>query len=261
MGTKTGIAWTDKTFNPWWGCSKVSPGCANCYAETFSKRAGFDVWGPEADRRFFGEKHWAEPLKWNAEALEQGVRFRVFCASMADWAEDARDLDPWREKLFKLIEDTPNLDWQLLTKRPELAVQLTPDRWKKAWPANAWAMTSVENQAMANKRIPHLIKIPARIRGLSIEPQLEKVVIGLLGTAPEDWDVGYTPIHELIHWVIVGGESGPGRRPFDPTWAEYLRNECLSTGTAFFMKQDGAFKPGEQGRISDALFSVKEFPQ
>src|SRR5512138_1944819 len=98
------IAWTDHTFNPWWGCVRVSEGCVNCYAETFAKRTGNDVWGVNKPRRFFGEKHWAEPLKWNTEAEQKDGRTFVFCASMADVFEDRRDLDEPRERLWKLIE-------------------------------------------------------------------------------------------------------------------------------------------------------------
>lgn len=119
MGKNSRIEWTDHTFNPWWGCTKVSEACKNCYAEAWSKRVGQQVWGPQAERRFFGERHWLEPLKWNADAAAHGKRLRVFCASMADVFEDRRSLDPWRSKLWELIEATPQLDWLLLTKRPE----------------------------------------------------------------------------------------------------------------------------------------------
>lgn len=119
MGAATEIAWTDATFNPWWGCVRVSPGCENCYAESFAKRTGNAVWGVQAPRRFFPDKHWSEPRKWNAAAEKAGIRKRVFCASMADAFERREELDPWRAKLFALIEETPWLDWQLLTKRPE----------------------------------------------------------------------------------------------------------------------------------------------
>lgn len=119
MGKDTGITWTDSTFNPWWGCEKVSPGCTNCYAATFDKRVGGDHWGAKAGRRFFGDKHWREPEKWNRDAAKSGERHRVFCASMADVFEDRDDLVQPRIRLFHLISETPNLDWLLLTKRPE----------------------------------------------------------------------------------------------------------------------------------------------
>ncbi|HEX4264577.1 MAG TPA: DUF5131 family protein, partial [Verrucomicrobiae bacterium] len=118
MGKNSSIEWTDHTFNPWWGCTKVSPGCEHCYAETWAHRVGQDVWGAKQDRRFFTDKHWQEPIRWNADAAESKKRRRVFCASMADVFENRDDLNKWRSKLWQLIIDTPWLDWLLLTKRP-----------------------------------------------------------------------------------------------------------------------------------------------
>jgi len=126
VGTSTAIGWTDHTFNPWWGCERVSPGCQHCYAETFAKRTGNAVWGKAAPRRFFGPKHWAEPVKWNAAAAARGVPELVFCASMADVFEPRDDLNAERARLFELIEQTPFLIWQLLTKRPEAVTELAP---------------------------------------------------------------------------------------------------------------------------------------
>src|SRR5271166_5607806 len=150
MGKNSKIEWTDHTFNPWWGCTKVSEACKNCYAEAWSKRVGQKVWGPTANRRFFGEKHWLEPVKWNADT-QAGRRRRVFCASMADVFEDRRELDPWRQKLWDLIEVTPRLDWLLLTKRPELVATLA--RWGDDWPPNVWLGTTVEDQESADFRL------------------------------------------------------------------------------------------------------------
>src|ERR1035441_10524114 len=111
MGKDSSIEWTDHTFNPWWGCAKISPGCENCYAEAWAKRVGEKIWGPKQSRRLFGEKHWSEPLKWNVDAESEQRRKRVFCSSMADVFEARKDLDPWRERLWTLIGDTPWLDW------------------------------------------------------------------------------------------------------------------------------------------------------
>src|SRR5262245_49606753 len=115
------IQWTDHTFNVWRGCEKVSPGCAHCYAETMSRRnpAVLGEWGKHGTRVIASEAMWREPLKWDRQARAAGVRKRVFCASLADVFEDRPELVAPRERLFRLIEDTPNLDWQLLTKRPE----------------------------------------------------------------------------------------------------------------------------------------------
>jgi protein gp37 len=136
VSEKTGIAWTDHTFNPWIGCTHVSPGCVNCYAEvntfTRAQRArGRELWGAGGDRHVVSEAKWREPKKWNAEASAFRRRTLVFCASMADVFEDRRDLDDARARLWSLIEMTPALTWQLLTKRPENADKLTPGYWVK----------------------------------------------------------------------------------------------------------------------------------
>ena len=115
MGQHSAIEWTDHTFNPWWGCKKVSPGCEHCYAEKWALRYGYDLWGNN-QRRFFGEAHWKEPLIWNRKALEQNTRARVFCASMSDVFEDNPVLFEDRLKLWSLISKTENLDWLLLMR-------------------------------------------------------------------------------------------------------------------------------------------------
>lgn len=120
MARNSPIEWTHHTFNPWWGCAKVSPACAHCYAEKWARRVGLSLWGEEVPRRFFGDRHWREPIVWNAEAQRAGCKRRVFCASMADVFEPRKELEPWRLRLWSLIECTPWLDWLLLTKRPEL---------------------------------------------------------------------------------------------------------------------------------------------
>lgn len=224
MGEGTKIEWCDHTFNPWWGCQRVSPGCEHCYAETFDKRVSGKEkahWGPTAARRFFGDKHWAEPLKWNAAAEKAGTRHRVFCASMADVFEDRPELEPWRAKLFSLIESTRHLDWLLLTKRPENISPMMP-MWGWA-PPNVWMGTTVEDPLRC-ERIFHLSKVPASVHFLSCEP----LIAELRGL----------DLHG-IDWLICGGESGPGARSFDIEWARSLRDQCRRAGTAFFMKQLG----------------------
>lgn len=192
VGSSTAIAWTDHTFNPWWGCSRVSPGCENCYAETFAHRLGLEVWGKSSDRRFFGPAHWLEPLRWNDRAVDAGRRELVFCASMADVFEARLDLDDERERLWRLIAATPALSWQLLTKRPENVLRMVPSSWlvgerdvphhvhawvaagspAEHWPSNVWIGTTVEDQIRARARIPRLLEIPAPVRFLSCEPLL-----------------------------------------------------------------------------------------
>ncbi len=227
VGQNSAIEWTDHTFNPWWGCSKVSPGCQYCYAETLSNRYGHAIWGVHKTRRTFGEKHWQEPLKWHRRAQECGRRMRVFCASMADVFEDNQSIADEREKLWLLIAETPMLDWLLLSKRPENMCRFAP--WQDVWPANVWAMTSVENQVEAEKHIPTLLHVPARLHGLSVEPLLGPIDLS-----------NWLP---AIQWVIVGGESGPHARPMDPDWVRQIRDQCVAGGVAFFFKQWGAWAP------------------
>jgi protein gp37 len=268
MGVETAIGWTDHTFNPWWGCVRVSPGCNHCYAETFAKRTGNDVWGKSADRRRFGDKHWNEPVKWNRKAEQDGVRRRVFCASMADVFEDRADHEEDRERLWELIEATPHLDWQLLTKRPENVLDMVPADWLggveewSGWPGNVWIGTTVEDQQRADERIPFLVNIPAPVRFLSCEPLLDSVWLGealgyergrsgyrdLDGYWHEEEPDGWDP---QIDWVIVGGESGPKHRPLDLDWARFLREQCDAAGVPFFFKQVGGRTPKAGGDLLD----------
>jgi len=261
------IEWTDNTFNPWWGCQRVSPGCEHCYAETFSKRVGRDLWGPEAVRRIASEAYWRKPLAWDEEARKAGKPTRVFCASMCDVFEDRPDLVAPRQRLWDLIDRTPNLTWQLLTKRPENIDHLYPLRWDtdardafyldSVVPPNVWLMTTAEDQERFDKRVPVLTRIPATVRGLSIEP-----MIGPVDLSSGHYEGG-------IDWVIVGGESGPGARLFDMDWARRIRDRCASHGVAFFMKQTGSVYakahgiPGKGDRLEDlpADLRIREFPE
>lgn len=246
MAKESAISWTHGTFNPWWGCTKVSPGCDACYAERDSARFAPGLWGKTAPRRFFGDKHWNEPRRWNDAARRSGKPFRVFCASMADVFEDRRDLDDSRRRLWDLIEATPFLTWLLLTKRPELMTTLAPARWAGAWPGNIWAMTTAESQVWADRRIPHLLKVPAAVRGLSIEP-----MVGPVTLRPYFNQTACHP-KPVLNWVIVGGESGPTSRPMHPAWAQRLRDECQAAGVAYHVKQWGEWKP--IGQMADGEY-------
>lgn len=239
---ETEIAWTDSTFNPWWGCVKVSDGCKHCYAETFAKRVGLNVWGATAEHRRFGDKHWNEPRRWNEQAAKSGKPHRVFCASMADVFEGRPEDHADRLRLWKLIEETPALTWLLLTKRPENMRELAP--WNE-WPRNVWAGCTVENQEMAEERIQHLLRVPAVVRFLSCEPLLGAVdlrpflhragcEVRFEGAACDCGGSGG------LHWVIVGGESGPGARPFDLAWARSIVEQCRASGVPVFYKQGGS---------------------
>jgi protein gp37 len=264
MAENSKIAWTTHTFNPWWGCVKVSQGCKDCYAETWAKRTGYDVWGVDAPRRFFGDKHWKEPLKWNADAEKVGERAQVFCASMADVfeihknTEINRQMSNARSRLFlDLIPQTPWIDWLILTKRPENIFSLGTDAAGRIFDLyldypNVWLGTSVEDQENADKRIPLLTQTAGRIRFLSVEPMLERINI---------FEYIYGP-PSVKWWVIVGGESGPGCRPFDWNWARDIRDQCAQAGVPFFMKQGGGW-PNKREHMNDLPVDlrIREFPQ
>jgi protein gp37 len=229
MGKNSKIEWTNHTFNPWWGCTKVSEACKFCYAESWSKRVGQKVWGIKAPRRFFSETHWRDPIAWNDEAAEQGTRRRVFCASMADIFEKRADLNEWRVKLWNLIEQTPNLDWLLLTKRPQMVSKYVP--WAE-WPKNVWLGTTVENQKRAEERLRVLSDIPAAVRFISAEPLLGPLEIT-------------TWLGSSINWVITGGESGARARPSSPSWFRSLLGQCMEAQVPFHFKQWGDWAPGQ----------------
>lgn len=238
MAGVTGIAWCDHTYNIAWGCMKVSPGCANCYADTLSRRYGFAVWGPAATtrRRTFGPKHWHDPRRWHRAAEQARERRRVFCSSMADVFEDHPTIDAERAKLWPLIRETPWLDWQLLTKRPErIAGHLPPD-WGDGYP-NVWLGTSVESQPYAASRLRPLLAVPAVVHFVSCEPLLGPVDLSpwLAGGARGE------PVAagRAIGWVIVGGESGPWARPMDEADARSLIAQCKAAGVPVFLKQLG----------------------
>jgi protein gp37 len=194
---------------------------------------GHKLWGKEAPRRFFSDIHWREPLKWNEEASFTGNRVRVFCASMADVFERRSDLTDERKRLWELIRSTPNLDWLLLTKRPQNIEKLIP--WV-TWPANVWLGTSVENQALAEKRLPFLLKHKAAVRFLSCEPLLGQLDLRTWFHRKE-----FHP----IDWVIAGGESGGGCRPMHPDWAISLLRQCQEFDVPFHFKQWGHWVPAE----------------
>jgi len=252
------------TFNPWTGCTKVSPACRNCYAEGFARRNSkvFGQWGPGSNRKRTSDANWRKPLKWNREAETAGIRRKVFCASMADVFEDRPELEPWRLDLWRLIEQTPHLDWLLLTKRTDVMA-----KWAKAhgWPANAWAGTTVEDQQRADERIPHLLRVPADVRFLSCEPLLGPLDLHewlsynhgqVCCSYPLCGCGGQEDAFHGIDWVIAGGESGPNARPSHPDWFTDLAEQCEYAH--FFFKQWGAWGPRSSGHhIDNAVPRVK----
>lgn len=265
MAENSGIEWTTHTFNPWTGCTKISPACDNCYAEGWAKRSGHVEWGPHGARR--RTKTWGNPVKWNKQAAEAGTRPRVFCASLADVFDNHHSIDPaWRRELWQLIEETPHLDWLLLTKRPQNVWKFASPGWlSNEWPAHVWLGTTVENQDEAERRIPALLKTPAKVHFLSCEPLLGPVdlSVGLGCTCDDDercfctcpyYQSGVTP--SRLSWVITGGESGPGHREADPDWYRSLRDQCADAGVPFLFKQWSGTTPQQlkaKGRELDGV--------
>lgn len=244
MTENTKIEWADHTFNPWVGCQKVGPGCDNCYAEGWAKRSGLVTWGPGEDRRLTSAANWRQPLKWNAQAKASGTRARVFCASLADVFDNAVRPE-WRSALWDLIQQTPHLDWLLLTKRPGNIPDMLPASWgPEGWP-NVWLGCTVVNQAEADRDIGKLFAVPARVRFLSMEPLLGPVDItqwlhdSHCPIRTEGVCICDEPFEARIDWVIVGGESGPKARPMHPDWARSLRDQCQAAGVPFLFKQWG----------------------
>lgn len=251
MAKNSKIEWTHHTFNPWVGCAKVSPACDHCYAEGWAKRSGMVQWGAHAERRRTSENNWRQPIKWNADAKRKGVRYRVFCSSLADVFDNAVPVQ-WRIDLMKLICETPHLDWLLLTKRignaSEMletafrAVHHQREGWADNTPLNVWIGATICNQEEADRDIPKLLQTPAAVRFLSIEPLLGPVLIDtLLCEYPEDEDGA--PYPGRLDWVIVGGESGPGARPMHPEWVRSLRDQCSAADVPFLFKQWGEWVP------------------
>ncbi len=233
----TSIQWTNYSFNPWSGCSKVSPGCQHCYAETMSHRFPWiGKWG-DNPRRITSPDNWKKPIVWNRKAEAEGIRRKVFCASMADVFEDRPELIEPRLRLFDLIRRTPALDWLILTKRPQNIRTMIPEDWGEGY-ENVWLGTSTEDQVRYDERIDHLLAVPARCRFLSAEPLIGPIRIA-------------HGAKEGLSWVIVGGESGPGFRPMDGAWARQIRDDCSERGVTFFFKQWAGLHPKALGNQLD----------
>lgn len=283
MGENTNIEWADHTWNPWRGCSKVSPGCAHCYAETLSKRnpAVLGEWGPGRPRVL--AKNWGDPQHWNRKKWFHGTtphRPRVF-PSLCDWLDEEVPIS-WFARFLQLIHDTPNIDWLLLTKRPQnwlprmrtVLADVRPlnafSDWLGQWmgtdpavtwrfkprpPLNVWFGVSVEDQPRALERVPVLLKIPAVLRWLSLEPllaavQLEHLDVEASGD-PEWCEINAltgrhtdmarpAPDVQRLDWLVIGGESGPCARPCQVEWVHSLLAQGQVSGVPVFVKQLGA---------------------
>ena len=221
----TSIEWADYTFQSWIGCQRVSAGCDNCYAETMAKRFGWHAWDG-SERRPMSEAYWRQPLGWDRKAREAGERRRVFCASLAD-VFDPKAPPEVRERLWRLIAETPHLDWLVLSKRPERFAEFLPDDWGDGY-SNVWLGISAEDQANYERRWPILAETPAVLRFVSYEPALGPLTLAHHGDVPD--------------WLILGGESGPGARPMDPHWFRTVLGECEARGVVPFLKQWGTYR-------------------
>ena len=221
MGAGTPISWCDFTFNPWWGCTEVSPGCDNCYAKRDSIRYGFKVWGKDAGRRVFGNKHWAQPHVWNQKAARAEARALVFCASMADIL-DADGPESERERLWDTIRATPSLRWLLLTKRPGQWF-IVPRDIRDA--RNVLPGVTVESDEY-RWRVEKMSEGFGRPVFVSAEPLVGPVT-------------GLSAGH--IAWLITGGESGPRARAADPAWFRALRDWAVENEVPFHFKQWGEY--------------------
>jgi protein gp37 len=256
MGEHTGISWTEKTWNPWHGCTKISPGCKFCYMYTEKERYGQDPMICVRSKTTFND-----PLKWKEPAM-------VFTCSWSDWFIDTAD--QWRGEAWAIMRQTPHLTYQILTKRPERMLENLPSDWGKGY-ENVWLGVSAENQEYADLRIPQLLKIPARIHFVSYEPALGILDLKWkwvskgkpLGGGPRcnllrPWEEPQpTP---GIDWVICGGESGPERREFQKTWAEHIRDQCEMAGVKFYMKQMSAITSAAGAKLIPPELLIQEFP-
>jgi len=248
VGATTGIAWTDATWNCWQGCHKVSAGCKNCYMFADKKRYGQN---PGIVVRSAAVTFNA-PLRWAADRQKFGHINRVFVDSWSDFF--IAEADAWRDEAWAIIRETPNLTYQICTKRPERIAACLPADWGHGYP-NVWMGVTTENQAETDERIPILLQTPAVVRFLSCEPLLGPVSLRwknstdfgtphLRHKMPEPDERGrictdeYDGLRE-VDWVICGGESGPGARPMHPDWARALRDQCRAAGVPYFFKQWG----------------------
>lgn len=249
MGETTNIGWTDKTHNEWIGCEKVTEEeCGDCYAWRWAVRHHMDVWGGlyNSDRHL--TKTHDNPRRWNREAKALGRRYKVFCASLSDVFEPHPQVAEARTRLWTLIEETPYLDWQILTKRPKFIKNLVPQTWLQNWPSHVWIGTSAGIQHAANQRIPYLLELNAPVIFLSCEPLVEEITL--------------TPFlaQQKINWVICGGYSGSQHRPMQLVWARKLLAECRTYNVAFFMKQLGSNYARENGLRHPRGEDMAEFP-
>ena len=238
MAEQSAISWTDATYNPWIGCTRVSPACDNCYAARDNERRKWvDGWGTGVPRR--RTKTHKDVIRWDREAARTGQFKRVFCASLAD-VFDKEVERSWRDDLWQLLRETPNLRWILLTKRIGNAAKMLPSDWP--YP-HVGLMATLENQTVWDRDFHKLMAVPAAWHGVSAEPLLGRIDIG---DAKPDW-------------IITGGESGPGFRQLDMDAVRHLRDQCERNGVTFHHKQNGGIRGKDAGCAIDGV-EHKEFP-
>lgn len=265
MGKETNIAWTDSTWSPWHGCQKVGPACDHCYAEAVNKRGGGSNWGPGALRRPVSDHTLNEPGRWNTPRnadkflAEHGRLRRVFCGSMCDIFDNAVD-QGMTDQAMRIIEETKNLEWQLLTKRVGNVVRRIPDWWgveSGRWPQHVGLMVTVVTQEEADRDLPKLRGLKHNLGipwvGVSYEPAQEFIDFSqFLHTGPD---------RAGLDWIIFGGKSGPkwNDRPFDIGWGYSVADMCEFTDTAFFMKQVAALRPTDDMIPKDLM--IRQWPR
>lgn len=259
MGENSKIEWTDHTFNPWMGCTKVSEACKFCYAESFTGHYQLAKWGDNGTRNRTVPNNWKNPLKWNKAAYTNKTRAKVFCASLADIFEDHPSIEQaWRDELWALIKITTNLDWLLLTKRPENYKKFLPADWGDGYP-NVWLGISVENQQRANERMPILAKTPAKLRFMSCEPLLGPIDFN----TPEllDKETMLSVAYDF-HWCIIGGESGPVNKVRKLVIGDVKKviGEAEFYGMKIFFKQMGVVLAKYTNQQSQKGSVFEQFP-
>lgn len=254
MGAFSKIEWTDHSWNPWIGCCHVSPGCQYCYAERdFTRKPRWaNTWGPPqtSQRIKTSQANWRKPLTWNEWASAAGRRDKVFCASLCDVFEDNPQVEEWRFELWRLIEQTPSLDWLILTKRPENIEKMVLDEWclwnwpnSRRFPTNIWLGVSAENQDEFVWRWDVLESVAHHfypsILFLSLEPLLGPIDLEICLTEMNLGDEEHDHWTRAVDWVIVGGESGPLARPMNPEWVRSIRDQCVEAEVPFHFKHWG----------------------
>jgi len=259
MAENTAIEWARHTFNPWTGCTKVSPACDNCYAEGWAKRSGHVEWGAKADRRRTSDATWLKMIKWNEEAHKNGEMHTVFACSLADIFDNHKSIEQsWRDDFWDYVRRCKNLIMLLLTKRPQNIKKYLPDFWDEI-KGRVWLGTTVENQWECDRRIPVLAEYKNNCAGtfISMEPLLEFVDLlyptGVWPDGPQSCCSGHEcgcmgqptepPLLYYVDWVICGGESGPGSRPSNVHWFDDIQHQCQRNRVPFFFKQHGDWFP------------------